>query len=128
MRVYLAGPPYPDPDRYRYAATELLLACGFEPVNPMLRDYRDVEYTDVIAREIVHGDIAELASCGAVLADFSRPDEGTTAECWVASTALRLPVYAFNEGARISPWSRYIATVIEGWMPAAVQALEDALQ
>lgn len=123
MRVYLAGPPYPDPDRYRIAATEIVAASGHEPVNPMLRDYRDVEYTAAVAREIVHGDIAELASCDVVLADFTRPDEGTSMECWVAATALRLPVHAIVEGARVSPWLKYIATTVTGYLPEAVREL-----
>lgn len=123
MRVYLAGPPYSDPDRYRIAATELLTARGLVPVNPMLRDYRDVEYTEAVAREIVLGDIEELATCDAVLADFTRSDEGTSMECWVAATALRLPVHAFVEGARVSPWLRYIATTVDGWMPEAADRL-----
>lgn len=124
MRVYLAGPPYPGVDRYRLAATELLLAAGLVPVNPMLRDYRDVEYTAPVAREIVHGDIAELATCDAVIADFTQPDEGTSMECWFAATALMLPVFPFVEGARISPWLRYIAPKgVFPWMPDAIDRL-----
>ena len=38
QRVYLAGPPYAE--EYRRRAEAVLRAAGFEPVDPMRRDFR----------------------------------------------------------------------------------------
>ena len=79
-RVYLAGPPFAD--EYRRRAAELLRARGCEPVDPMRRDFRG--RTEGNEAEIVEGDLAEIASCDAVLAAFTAPDEGTAMEAWHA--------------------------------------------
>ena len=70
-RVYLAGPPFAE--EYRRRATVLAVAAGWEPVDPMRRDFRGG--TEGHEVEIVEGDLADIDSCTAVLADFSRPDE-----------------------------------------------------
>ena len=86
MRVYLAGPPLADD--YRRRATELVQAAGWEPVDPFRRDFRG--RTEGNETEIVEGDLADIDSCDAVLADFSEPDEGTAMEAWHArSTGTR---------------------------------------
>jgi nucleoside 2-deoxyribosyltransferase len=80
-RVYLAGPPYAD--EYRRRAEALVRELGWEPVDPMRRDYRD--RTEGNEAEIVEGDLAEIDSCDAVLAAFTAPDEGTAMEAWYAT-------------------------------------------
>ena len=75
-RVYLAGPPYAD--EYRRRAAELAAARGWEPVDPMRRDFRGS--TEGKEEQIVEGDLADIRACDAVLADFTRPDEGTAME------------------------------------------------
>ena len=79
-RVYLAGPPYAD--EYRRRAADLVQARGFEPVDPMRRDFRG--RTTGREAEIVEGDLAEIESCDVVLAAFTAPDEGTAMEAWHA--------------------------------------------
>jgi nucleoside 2-deoxyribosyltransferase len=74
----------------------------------------------------VCGDIDELNTCDVVLADFSEPDEGTSMECWVASMEFGLPVYAFNFGARISPWLVFIAESISFSCQEAIKQIEPA--
>jgi hypothetical protein len=74
-RVYLAGPPLAD--EYRRRAEALVREAGWEPVDPMRRDFRG--RTQGHEEEIVTGDLADIDSCEAVLADFSEPDEGTSA-------------------------------------------------
>ena len=81
-RVYLAGPPYAD--EYRRRADELVRARGWDPVDPMRRDYRGRAAGN--EQEIVEGDLAEIESCDAVLAAFTSPDEGTAMEAWHART------------------------------------------
>jgi hypothetical protein len=56
MRVYLAGPPYAD--EYCQRATALVQSLGWEPVDPMRRDYRG--HTQGKEAEIVDGDLAEI--------------------------------------------------------------------
>ena len=62
-RVYLAGPPYAE--EYRRRAETLVLALGWEPLDPMRRDYRG--RTEGNETEIVEGDLAEIAACDAML-------------------------------------------------------------
>ena len=82
-RVYLAGPPFAD--EYRRRAAELLRARGCEPVDPMRRDFRG--RTEGNETEIVESDLDEIASCDAVLAAFTAPDEGTAMEAWRTRSA-----------------------------------------
>lgn len=88
-RVYLAGPPFAE--EYRRRASILLREASCEPVDPMRRDFRGA--TEGHEREIVEGDLTDIDSCDAVLADFTRPDEGTAMEAW----------YAHSRGIRSSP-------------------------
>ena len=80
MRVYLAGPPFAE--EYRRRAAALVRAAGWEPVDPMRRDFRGA--TEGHEQEIVEGDLADIDSCDAVLAAFTAPDEGTAMEAWYA--------------------------------------------
>jgi nucleoside 2-deoxyribosyltransferase len=71
--VYLAGPPYAE--EYRRGAETTVRTLGWEPVDPMRRDYRG--RTEGNETEIVEGDLAEIAACDATLAAFTARDEGT---------------------------------------------------
>jgi nucleoside 2-deoxyribosyltransferase len=57
-RVYLAGPPYAD--EYRRRAAALVRELGWEPVDPMRRDFRGG--TQGKEAEIVQGDLADIDS------------------------------------------------------------------
>jgi hypothetical protein len=57
----------------------------------MRRDFRG--HTEGRERELVEGDLADIDSCDAVLADFTHADEGTAMEAW----------YAHAAGTRSSP-------------------------
>ena len=94
-RVYLAGSPYAE--EYRRGAEGLVRALGWEPVDPMRRDYRG--RTEGNEAEIVEGDLAEIAACDAMLAAFTAPDEGTAMEAWYAHT-LGKRVVAYTGGTR----------------------------
>src|SRR5207253_10840651 len=72
-RVYLAGPPFAD--EYRGRASALARAAGWEPVDPMRRDFRGG--TKGHEAEIVAGDLEDIDSCDAVVASFTASDEGT---------------------------------------------------
>src|SRR5919197_3374479 len=107
MRVYLAGPPFAE--EYRRRAAALLQGAGHEPVDPMRRDFRG--RTEGHETEIVEGDLEEIASCDAVLADFTRPDEGTAMEAWHAHT-LGKRVVAYTGGTPAHPWTTYVAAAV----------------
>jgi nucleoside 2-deoxyribosyltransferase len=117
-RVYLAGPPYAD--EYRRRAEALVRELGWEPVDPMRRDYRD--RTEGNETEIVEGDLAEIDSCDAVLAAFTAPDEGTAMEAWYAHS-VRKHVVAYTGGTLPHPWTVYVADVICANLDDAVRAL-----
>ena len=117
-RVYLAGPPFAE--EYRHRSDALLLAAGLEPVDPMRRDFRGG--TEGHEAEIVEGDIAEIDTCDAVLADFTRPDEGTAMEAWHAHT-LGKPVVVYTGGTPAHPWTVYVAESVHADLASAVTAL-----
>ena len=117
-RVYLAGPPFAE--EYRRRATELLRQASLEPVDPMRRDFRGRTAGHEI--EIVEGDLEEIASCAAVLADFTRPDEGTAMEAWHAH-ALGKRVVAYTGGTPPHPWTVYVADSIHADLADAVDAV-----
>jgi len=117
-RVYLAGPPFAD--EYRRRASELVREAGWEPVDPMRRDFRG--RTEGHEQEIVEGDLDDIRSCDAVLADFGEPDEGTAMEAWFAHR-LRRPVVAYTAGRKPHPWTVYVADAVCAELEHAVQAL-----
>ena len=119
-RVYLAGPPYAE--EYRRRAETLVRALGWEPVNPMRRDYRG--RTEGNETEIVEGDLAEIAVCDAMLAAFTAPDEGTAMEAWYAH-ALGKRVVAYTGGTPPHPWTVYVADAICAELESAVRALAE---
>ena len=118
MRIYLAGPPYAE--EYRRRAEALVRAAGWEPVDPMRRDFRG--RTEGNEPELVEGDLAEIDSCDAVLASFTAPDEGTSMECWYARTEGK-PVVAYTGGTPPHPWTVYVADAVCAGLDEAVEAL-----
>jgi len=118
MRVYLAGPP--SSDEYRRHATELVRELGWEPVDPFRRDFRG--HTEGHETEIVEGDLADIESCEAVLADFSLPDEGTAMEAWHAHR-LGKRVIVYTGGKKPHPWTVYVADSAWDELEDAVRAL-----
>src|ERR671933_1861768 len=118
MRVYLAGPPFAD--EYRRRATELVRQAGWEPVDPMRRDFRGS--TAGHEQEIVRGDLADIDSCDAVLAAFTYPDEGTAMEAWYAHSAGKR-VVAYTGGTPAHPWAVFVASAVHADLEDAVRAI-----
>jgi nucleoside 2-deoxyribosyltransferase len=118
VRVYLAGPPYAE--EYRRRAARLLQAAGIEAVDPMRRDFRGA--TEGREQEIVDGDLEDIDACDAVLADFTRPDEGTAMEAWYAHRSGKL-VVVYTGGTPAHPWTVYVAASVHADLDTAVTAL-----
>ncbi len=118
-RVYLAGPPYAD--EYRRRAAQLLAERGWEPVDPMRRDFRG--HTQGRERELVTGDLADIDDCDAVIASFTHPDEGTAMEAWYAHHSGK-PVIAYTGGSPAHPWTIYVAVHVCADLEEAVAALD----
>ena len=119
MRVYLAGPPFAD--EYRRRAADLIRERGWEPVDPMRRDFRG--RTSGHEEEIVSGDLADIDACDAILAAFTQADEGTAMEAWYAhGTGKR--VVAYTGGAPPHPWTVYVADAVAADLAEAVAALQ----
>lgn len=121
MRVYLAGPPASDD--YRRRADSLVREAGWTPVDPFRRDFRG--RTQGREAEIVEGDLEDIRSCDAVLADFTVADEGTAMEAWFAH-GLGKRVVAYTGGAEPHPWTIYVAAEVCAELDDAVRALETA--
>jgi len=118
MRVYLAGPPAADD--YRSEAAALVGAAGWTAVDPFRRDYRG--QTHGKEAQIVEGDLEDIRSCDAVLADFSAPDEGTAMEAWYAhGIGKRIVVY--TAGREPHPWTVYVADALCAELSDAVEAI-----
>jgi nucleoside 2-deoxyribosyltransferase len=117
-RVYLAGPPYAE--EYRRRAAALVRELGWEPVDPMRRDFRG--RTQGNEAEIVAGDLADIDSCDAVLAGFTSPDEGTAMEAWYAHSAGKR-VVAYTGGTPPHPWTVYVADAVCADLEEAVERL-----
>jgi len=121
--VYLAGPP--DAEQYRRRAETLVRSRGWEPVDPMRRDFRG--RTEGHEAEIVEGDLAEIDACDAVLADVTRADEGTAMEAWYAHRAGK-PVVAYTGGRPVHPWTAYVATSVHETLEEAVAGVIRSVQ
>ena len=119
-RVYLAGPPYAE--EYRRRAAQRLGKAGHEPVDPMRRDFRGA--TAGREQELVGGDLADIDGCGAVLADFTRPDEGTSMEAGYAHSR-GIPVVAYTGGTPPHPWTVYVTAAAHADLEAAIASLSD---
>jgi nucleoside 2-deoxyribosyltransferase len=117
-RVYLAGPPYAD--EYRRRADSLVREIGWEPVDPMRRDFRG--RTEGKEAEIVQGDLADIESCDAMLAAFTSPDEGTAMEAWYAYSLGKL-VVVYTGGTPPHPWTVYVSDAVCDDLESAVRAL-----
>ena len=116
-RVYLAGPPFAE--EYRRRAAELVRERGWEPVDPMRRDFRGA--TQGHEAEIVEGDLEDIDSCAVVLAAFTAPDEGTAMEAWYAHSR-GIPVVAYTAGTPAHPWTVYVAESVHADLEDAVTA------
>jgi nucleoside 2-deoxyribosyltransferase len=116
--VYLAGPPFAD--EYRRRATALVRERGWEPVDPMRRDFRG--RTAGREAEIVAGDLADIDACDVVLGSFTAPDEGTAMEAWHAHRSGKR-VVAYTGGTPAHPWTVFVATSIHAELEEAVAAL-----
>jgi nucleoside 2-deoxyribosyltransferase len=121
-RVYLAGPPFAD--EYRRRAAALLREAGFEPVDPMRRDFRGS--TAGHEAEIVEGDLEDIRGCDAVLAAFTSPDEGTSMEAWYAHS-LGKPVVAYTGGSPLHPWAVYVSAVTAADLEDAIGKVRETL-
>ena len=87
----------------------------------MRRDFRG--RTEGHEAEIVEGDLADIDACDAVLADFTRPDEGTAMEAWYAHSR-GMPVIAYTGGTPAHPWTVYVAVSVHAGLAQAVAALD----
>ena len=116
--MYLAGPPFAD--EYRRRAAALVRVRGWEPVDPMRRDFRG--RTSGREAEIVSGDLADIDACDAVLAAFPHPGEGTAMEAWYAHGAGKR-VVVYTGGAPPHPWTVYVADAVAADLEDAVAAL-----
>lgn len=105
--VYLCGPINGKTDDeckgWRATATSLL-SGHFRIMDPMVRDYRGIEDSNVSA--IVEQDLADIGESHFVLVNAETPSWGTAMEVLAAYRDLKT-VVLFTSSPRISPWLRY---------------------
>jgi nucleoside 2-deoxyribosyltransferase len=86
----------------------------------MRRDFRG--RTEGHEAEIVEGDLVDIDSCDALLADFTEPDEGTAMEAWYAHGRGRR-IVVWTGGRKPHPWTVYVADAVYADLEDAVRAL-----
>jgi hypothetical protein len=88
---------------WREEAKAAFVPAGIAVLDPMRRDYRGKEAESV--REIVDGDLRDIALSDVVLVNATRPSWGTAMEVVYARKENYRPrVYAFGAGDKPSPW------------------------
>lgn len=99
-KVYLAGAitHSPDPSGWREQARVILLASGWEVLNPL-----DWEVNTWTAAEIVRLDYRLILQSTAILCDCGLPSWGTAMELSFARQH-GIPVFGFKVANHISPW------------------------
>jgi nucleoside 2-deoxyribosyltransferase len=70
----------------------------------------------------VEGDLEDIDSCDAVLADFGEADEGTAMEAWHAH-AIGRRVVVWTGGRKPHPWTVFVADAVFDELEDAVRAL-----
>ncbi len=110
-RLYLAGPIFGTTDLQANAWRDTVASAlegKWECVSPMVRDYRGTEDADF--KTIVDGDLADIASCDAMLANCWQASYGTAMEIRHAAADQQMPVHVVAT-LPASPWLHYHATV-----------------
>jgi len=122
--IYLAGPIFQQSDSgcrgWRDEARQRLTWATV--LDPMDRDYRGAEQQN--SKQIVNGDLADIRSADALLANVSRPSWGTAMEIYYAHT-IGVPVVGFGITAETacSPWLIHYCEEITETMIYAVSVL-----
>jgi hypothetical protein len=112
-------------------------------IDPMSRDYRGKEDENVA--DIIKGDLADIATCEAVIAYCPRPSWGTAMEIHHVATegkritskplgendsaqivGYRKVIVIVPEGTPVSPWLRHHADVVVTTLEEAVTHLASA--
>lgn len=95
-------------DAFRAEATDLLIAEGLSPFNPIAaRDFRGREIDN--ENEIVDGDLMDVLRCSCVFGNYTIPGWGTGMETWFAYSVGRPIVAYVAPEARVSPWVARVA-------------------
>lgn len=127
--VYLAGGinglSDADANGWRTRAKELL-PREIGVLDPMSRDYRGSEDENVA--DIVHGDLADIKQCQAMIANCPRPSWGTAMEihwthhlCNDSSGYRSCKIVAVvPDGVPVSPWLRFHADAVVSTLEKAV--------
>lgn len=128
-RIYLAGPIAGTTDAqmndWRRAAAAMLAPA--EVLDPAERDFRHAEMTDEVVRTIVEGDLADIDTCGVLLANVWQIGVGTSMELIYAHRTGVPTVVVVPELRGVSPWIRYHATVLTTDLAEACARVVDLL-
>lgn len=134
--VYLAGGinglTDSDANDWRTEA-KALIPRSIGVLDPMARDYRGSEDANVEA--IVHGDLADIAKCQAIIAYCPRPSWGTAMEIHHSATdrypaggRKRNTVAIVPAGVPVSPWLQYHTDAVVETLAEAVVLVTEWLR
>lgn len=117
--IYLAGPIFGRADadckHWRDQAAQLVM-LEWPILDPMVRDYRGQEMRAY--REVVEGDLSDIAKSWALLVYFDAPSVGTAMEIFNAFWTKKVVVLVnATNSPRLSPWlifhCHYIVSSVE---------------
>ena len=110
MKVYLAGPIFGYDDvgviAWRREAKTDLEHRGLTVIDPALRDYRGTEQDEVVAKQIVAQDLADIEAADAILANAWSPSSGTSMEIFYAARCGKRVLVVVPNPNLVSPWIR----------------------
>ena len=121
--IYLAGPINKCSDKeandWREAVMKALKG-EFEFLNPMVRDYRGVEFEGKNVSKLVKDDKHDILEAEIILVNANKASWGTAMEIHFAYQNQKV-IVAFTSEIRPSPWLVYHCTEV---LPSLAAALE----
>lgn len=121
MKTYLCGGinglSDSDCKDWRETAKSLL---NTSTLDPMRRDFRGRE--DECMNDIVLGDMEDIADSQFLLVNATKPSWGTAMEI-VYANRKNIPVAAFINPGKVSPWLRFHCTFISNTLEGAISAI-----
>ena len=129
MTVYLAGPINDCSDEdckvWREKVIDSLPDIDF--LNPMSRDYRDLESLET-ATEIVENDKTDILNSDVILVYHDRPSVGTSMEILYAFDRDKYVLTVGCTGKPLSPWILYNSNKIVDTLEEAIEHLKEMIE
>lgn len=110
IRPYLCGPIWQCTDEECVYWRERVKEAFPHALDPMRRDYRNVELEN--AAEIVILDKLDVRNCDCVVVNYTKPSTGTSMEIFYAWELGKPIIVWCSNGEKLSPWILYHCTSV----------------